>query len=111
MEKVYREIGARIRAIRSAARLTQAEVAEKAGLDASFFGQLERGANVPSLRSLYAIAAALLVEPADLLPRLVKGKSASDPVLKALDAALSRLPARRRRFLLGMVRDIAGELK
>lgn len=109
MEKVYREIGTRIRALRAAARLTQAQVAEKAGLDSSFFGQLERGANVPSLRSLYAIAAALSVEPADLLPRLGKDK-APDPVLKALDAALERLPARRRRFLLGVVRDIAGEL-
>lgn len=111
MDKVYREIGERIRALRSATRLTQAEVAEKAGLDASFFGQLERGANVPSLRSLYAIAAALSVEPADLLPRIGKDDKGRDPVLKALDAALERLPARRRRFLLGVVRDIAGELR
>lgn len=110
MEKVYREIGARIRALRSAAKLTQAEVAEKAGLDASFFGQLERGANVPSLRSIYSIAAALSVEPADLLPAPGKAKD-RDPVIKALDAALERLPPRRRRFLLGVVRDIAGELK
>lgn len=106
MEKVYREIGARIRALRQASRLTQAQVAEKAGLDASFFGQLERGANVPSLRSLYSIAVALAVEPADLLPRL-KGPEPRDAALQALDAVLLRLPPQRRRVVLGMVRDIA----
>lgn len=110
MVKIYREIGSRIRALRTAARLTQAEVAERAGLDASFFGQLERGANVPSLRSLYAIAGALSVEAADLLPRLGKDRS-RDPALAALDAALENLPARRRRVLLGAVRDLADGLR
>lgn len=110
MEKIYREIGSRIRALRGAARLTQAQVAERAGLDASFFGQLERGANVPSLRSLYAIAGALSVEVADLLPRKGKDKP-RDPAIAALDAALEDLPPKRRRALLGAVRDLADGLR
>jgi transcriptional regulator with XRE-family HTH domain len=110
MQKVYREIGARIRALRQGLRLTQAEVAERAGIDSSFYGQLERGANTPSLRTLYAVAAVLHVEPGELLPK-TRGKD-EDPALSgALNALLKRLKPAKRRFVLGMVRDLTDELK
>ena len=110
MEKIYREIGAGIRTVRKALKLTQAEVAERAGIDASFFGQIERGANIPSLRTLYAVAAVLRVEPADLLPR-TKGRRAPDPSLAAIDSLLARLKPGKRRFLMGVVRDLADEFE
>ncbi len=111
MEKVYREIGARIRALRQALRLTQAEVAEKIGIDSSFYGQIERGANAPSLKTLFAIAAALGAEPAHLLPS-VRGRAGRDPLIgDALENLLSKLEPARRRFVVGMVRDLADELK
>lgn len=111
MEKVYRDIGSRIRALRQALRLTQAEVSERIGIDPSFYGQIERGANVPSLKTLFAIASALKIEPADLLPR-VRGERLKDPLMSAaLGELLARLKPGRRRFIVGMVRDLADELK
>jgi transcriptional regulator with XRE-family HTH domain len=108
MKKAYRDIGARIRALRLASKLTQAEVAERCGIDPSFYGQIERGANVPSLRTLFAVAEVLRVEPADLLPRIGRG-GADAATTAALGSVLSRLKPAKRRFLMGVVRDIAGE--
>jgi transcriptional regulator with XRE-family HTH domain len=110
MQKTYRDIGARIRSLRQVLKLTQAEVAERCGIDPSFYGQIERGANVPSLRTLYAVAEVLRVEPADLLPKL--GRKSPDPLMtEALGSLLSRLKPKKRRFLLSVVRDIAGKLE
>jgi transcriptional regulator with XRE-family HTH domain len=107
MERIYREVGARIRFLRRTLKLTQAEVAERAGIDPSFYGQIERGAGVPSLRTLFSVAAVLRVEPADLLP---KAKERRDPAADALGSLMSRLKPSKRRFLLSVVRDLAGEL-
>lgn len=109
MEKVYRDVGARIRTLRQALKLTQAEVAERCGIDPSFYGQIERGANVPSLRTLFAVAAVLQVEPGDLLPK-TRGPRQDAPVADALGALLTRLKPKKRRFLMGVVRDLADEL-
>jgi len=111
MEKVYREIGSRLRSLRQALKLTQAETAERAGIDASFYGQVERGANVPSLRTLYAVAAVFKIEPSELLPPL-RGAVRGDPSMAgAIDSLLGRLKPKRRKFLMSVVRDLADELE
>ncbi len=111
MQKIYREIGVRIKSVRQAMKLTQAEVAEKAGIDASFYGQLERGTSIPSLRTLFSIAAALHVEPGKLLPG-TKEKPGNDIlIVEALDTMISKLKAGKRRFLMSVVRDLADELE
>src|SRR5258707_15181482 len=102
MEKVYREIGARIRSLRQTLKMTQAEVAERVGIDASFYGQVERGANIPSLRTLFAVAHVLRVEPASLLPKTGRNPE-EDPAAEALGPLISRLKPEKRRFLMGMV--------
>ncbi|MBI3564664.1 MAG: helix-turn-helix transcriptional regulator [Elusimicrobia bacterium] len=111
MDKIRREVGSRIRAARSALKMTQAEVAERVGIDPSFYGQIERGANVPSLKTLFAVAEVLRVEPADLLPRTRGGKASRDPAAGALGSLLVRLKPAKRRFLMGVVRDLADELE
>ncbi|MEK7384279.1 MAG: helix-turn-helix transcriptional regulator [Elusimicrobiota bacterium] len=111
MKKVYQDIGARIRVLRQVLKLTQAEVAERAGIDSSFYGQIERGANVPSLRTLFAVAEVLRVEPAELLPK-TRGCRKEDPLVAgALGSLLSRLKPGKRRFLMSMVHDLADELE
>ena len=111
MKKIYREIGVRIKSLRQALKLTQAEVAEKAGIDASFYGQLERGTSIPSLRTLFAIAEVFRVEPSELLPR-AKGKPGKDLlIVEALDTMISKLKPSKRRFLMSVVRDLADELE
>lgn len=110
-KRIYREIGVRIKSLRQALKLTQAEVAEKAGIDASFYGQLERGTSIPSLRTLFSIADVLRVEPAELLPR-AKGKAGKDLlIVEALDTMISKLKPGKRRFLMSVVRDLADELE
>jgi hypothetical protein len=63
-----------------------------------------------SLRTLFSVAAALRVEPADLLPQ-VNEKGGKDLYPKALERILARLKPAKRRFLVGMVHDIAKEMK
>jgi transcriptional regulator with XRE-family HTH domain len=110
MRKIYRDIGARIKSLRRALRMTQAEVAERVGIDASFYGQIERGANTPSLRTLFAVAEVLKVEPADLLPK-TRASRGRDPLMAgALGSLLSRLKPRKRRFVMGVVSDLVVEL-
>lgn len=108
MDSLYIEIGARMRACRGASRKTQAQVAEAAGIDPSFYGQLERGRNVPSVKTLLSVAEALGVEPAALLPSLRRSRP---DYLPALERIISTLPSRKRRLLLGLVGDMADRLR
>lgn len=52
-------LGDRIRARRKELRLSQGELAERAGVTASFISQVERGVTSPSIDSLYKISQAL----------------------------------------------------
>lgn len=105
MDKLYAEIGWRMRSARKALRLTQAQVADQAGIDFSFYGQIERGRNIPSVRTLMAIARALGVEPGELLP----GR-ASDPRDAALEKVVKELDPKGRKLVMGVVSDMVARL-
>ncbi|HNT97475.1 MAG TPA: helix-turn-helix transcriptional regulator [Elusimicrobiales bacterium] len=109
MNDFYAEIGARMRALRKALRLTQSQVAEKAGIDASFYGQIERGANVPSLKTFVAIAGALKADPADLLA----GRGAGDKKVygAVMEQLLSGLDHKKRALVLGLLKDIVSHYR
>jgi len=61
-----------LRAIRRARGLTQVQLAERAGIDQGTVSKIERGYDQVSLRTIYALAEALNVEPPELfsLPEL-----------------------------------------
>ncbi|WP_354505282.1 helix-turn-helix transcriptional regulator [Limibacillus sp. MBR-115] len=81
-------IGARIRETRKTRGLTQEELAERIDKAASTISEFERGNIMPHLSTLYAMAAALNVEPGDLLPALTD----DDPErAKAIASALAIL--------------------
>lgn len=63
----YCLIGKRIRDHRLQAHLTQAELAERAGVCQQFVGNLERGKGIPSLATVLSLCSALDVEPNALL--------------------------------------------
>ena len=67
MEQICREVGAQIRRLRKARRLTQAELADRIGTHEDLIGRLERGEQNPTLTTLAAVAAALHVEMVDLV--------------------------------------------
>lgn len=64
-----RRLGARVRALRVAARLSQEQLAERSGIHTTYLSSLERGHRNPTLNVLAALAGALDVS----LPRLLDG--------------------------------------
>jgi transcriptional regulator with XRE-family HTH domain len=61
---------------REAQRLTQEQLAERAGIHVTTIGKIERGQQVPSLALLVMLAKALACPPEDLLRRLLPDTSA-----------------------------------
>lgn len=60
-------MGARLRQLRHTRKLTQEQLAERAGLSDKFLGELERGRGNPTLTTLAALSEALDVRLVDLL--------------------------------------------
>ena len=59
----YKDLGQRVRIMRRKNSLTQEELAEKAGISASFMGHIERGSRIASLDTLVALCNALKTSP------------------------------------------------
>lgn len=58
-EAVAQAFGQKLRRHRKSAELTQAELAEKAGVHKRYISQLERGLKVPSIEVAFALCDAL----------------------------------------------------
>ena len=67
MEPIEKQLGKRIRQFRGTRKLSQEELAYKAGVHRTYLGGIERGERNPSLKNLAAIAKALNVRLADLV--------------------------------------------
>lgn len=65
-DKMYADLGKRIKQQRIMARMTQEKLAEEAGISLSFLGHIERGTRKASLDTVVKICNALKVAP-DLL--------------------------------------------
>lgn len=63
-------LGQTVRRLRREAKLTQEELASRAGLSANYVGEIERGERNPSALALFALARGLGVKPATLLEGL-----------------------------------------
>ena len=64
--------GAVVRELREARGWTQEELAERAEMNASYLGFVERGDNVPTLTIIIQLGEGLGIEPAQLLAELMK---------------------------------------
>jgi transcriptional regulator with XRE-family HTH domain len=74
-----RAFGQRLLAMRQAEGLTQAELARESGLSSTMISKIERGqSRSPSLRVLLALAAALRVNPDEILTETVRRPRPSD---------------------------------
>ena len=69
-QEVKRRVGARLRQLRKAQKLSQEKVALKAGIDRSYYGAVERGENNVTPVNIFRLAEALEMEPAELLRNL-----------------------------------------
>ena len=68
MEEFYRELGARLRSAREAAGLSQAELSARVRLSRATVANIELGNQRVTLHKFVALATALGVSPASLLP-------------------------------------------
>lgn len=64
---MYRAIGRRIRTLRQERKMTQEQLAEKAGISLSFIGHIERGSRKLSVETLYKLVDALDCSPGEIL--------------------------------------------
>lgn len=71
VDPVARAIGAAVRRARTTASLSTRELAAKAGLSQPFVSTVENGLSMPSVATLYRLAAALGVGAHELLPDAV----------------------------------------
>ena len=62
-------LGAAVRELRKAVGLSQRELAEKSGIAKQAITNIERGATLPTLRTLERLAVALHVPPSEVLRR------------------------------------------
>ena len=67
MSNIVGRVGARLKQLRQARKLTQEQLAEAAGLSYKFVGEIERGVGNPTLSTLESLATALQVTVPDLL--------------------------------------------
>lgn len=64
MKKIdYADFGMRVRKLRHKQGLTQEELAQQAGISASFLGHLERGTRIPSMETLCMLSNVLKTYP------------------------------------------------
>jgi transcriptional regulator with XRE-family HTH domain len=66
-EKIRKELGEKLRRIRSAANLTQLDVANKSGMHVNYYARIERGEENPSFEKLQSIMKVLNIKSLDLL--------------------------------------------
>lgn len=62
-----RDLGAKVKALRTGRNFTQSELAEKCGLDRNYIGMLERGERNPSYLTMLKISKGLSVSLTKLL--------------------------------------------
>lgn len=105
-----REIGERLRRARQKAGLTQAALAEAAGVTDETISRVERGAYEPALSTLMAIVTALDVDLSAVAEPEVRGRSSpnrSSPLTRRLLEQFERLDAPAQRTLVKLAELLA----
>lgn len=67
-KKIITQFGEKLKKARKSKKLSIRKLALEADMDFTTVNRIERGENNPSLTTIYALAEALGVLPADLLP-------------------------------------------
>lgn len=100
-----KEIGLRIRAERTAKKMTQEELAEKAGLHPTYIGQVERGEKSLTVSSLEKIVGGLEISFADLFENMQP--SMKEPSYAMLCYNIINVyPEKKQRQFYELLRDI-----
>jgi len=89
-DPLRRAFGQRVRALRKAAGMSQMDLGQKAGLDHTYIGSIERGERNLSLDAIGKIAKGLSVEIADLFRFSSTQAAPADPHLIELITLLEK---------------------
>jgi transcriptional regulator with XRE-family HTH domain len=114
-------IGTAARSARSAAGLTQADVAERVGVSEEFYARIERGGTMPSVPTLVRMLEALQISGDVILgrkapgemgrPKITRGAgspSAKSSQMRALQRRLRRASARTLRLVNLLLKEVEG---
>ncbi|KKQ72374.1 MAG: Helix-turn-helix domain protein [Berkelbacteria bacterium GW2011_GWB1_38_5] len=66
-ENIFKNLGGKLKRVREEAKLTQAEVAERAGIHVNYYARIERGEENPTYEKLESIKKALKIDSLDSL--------------------------------------------
>jgi transcriptional regulator with XRE-family HTH domain len=103
-----KQLGATVRELRKAAGLSQRELAETSGIAKQAITNIERGATLPTLRTLEQLAVALHVPPSEVLRRAEGQTRAGDGTLDGQQRDLwNSLDPDSRSLALSLLRTIA----
>lgn len=64
--KINKQLGKRVRRLRKEQKISQEELAEKAGIHRTYMGKIERGESNPPVHTVSKIAKALRISLSDL---------------------------------------------
>lgn len=103
-------IGERIRQVRKSKGLTQEELAEKAGINASYMGTVERGDRNISIETLEKIMKGLDVTPTDFFQfHEIESddlKNENDKLLEMMKSLLYNRPVEENKLIYRVIKDI-----
>jgi len=106
MKNPYQQVGKRIRLIRRQEGLTQAELAEKAGLSDNFIGLIERGVGHPTLETLEQIAKALNVKLGEFFSGAEEESKTTEQTLKKLGRLLTKREPKDAQLVLSLCKTV-----
>ena len=107
MTDTIKIIGERIRAYRRQSGMSQAALAEKAGLHTTYIGQLERGEKNATIETVEKVAAALGLPMDKLFANLGGTGREADRVAAECYNLISVRSPRAQGILLQVIRDLA----
>jgi len=109
MDRIYKQIGRNIKTLRKNLGLTQEKVAERCNIDASFFGQVERGATVPSINTLVKISKVFRTIPKNLFPG--ETDETEDNYIQAVKVLMEGLNKSDKDLVVTNIRTLCKRLK
>ncbi|MEW6685795.1 MAG: helix-turn-helix transcriptional regulator [Candidatus Edwardsbacteria bacterium] len=108
MENICKKVGERIRLLRIGQGLTQEELAEKAGMNPKYIGQIERGEVNTTVNMLTKIASGMNLNLADLLsfPKTKMRLAENSLVGKRIIRLLQALNAKQLKFVEKTIKNL-----
>jgi transcriptional regulator with XRE-family HTH domain len=97
--------GRRLKVLRKANKLNQAELAEKVGIETKYLSNIETGRRSPSFEKTVSLARALEVPMSDLFSF---GDDEADPKIlkRRIEASLAKATPRQLKQIYGHVRQV-----